>query len=64
MAGVPSPLPEPVEDDRTRASNESEKPGKNENDGVTAPLTDIYSEEYPDGGARAWFVVFGVSESI
>ena len=26
-----------------------------------APL-DIWAAEYPDGGARAWLVVFGVSE--
>ncbi|KAJ7772080.1 major facilitator superfamily domain-containing protein [Mycena maculata] len=31
--------------------------GNDEKD--TAPLTDIWSEEYPDGGARAWFIVFG-----
>ncbi|KAJ7125192.1 major facilitator superfamily domain-containing protein [Mycena epipterygia] len=56
------PVPQSVEDDRTRASDESEKSasGKTENDGLalTAPF-DIYSEEYPDGGATAWLVVFG-----
>jgi len=56
-----------VEDDRTRASDESEKSasGKTENDGLARiePF-DIYSEEYPDGGATAWLVVFGVSKHL
>ncbi|KAJ7503026.1 major facilitator superfamily domain-containing protein [Mycena galericulata] len=64
MAGVePAPL-DPVEDDQTFASNESEKtgPGKIEDGAdiaVVAPSADIFAEEYPDGGPRAWFVVFG-----
>ncbi|KAJ6593393.1 major facilitator superfamily domain-containing protein [Mycena capillaripes] len=46
---------EPAED-LTSASEESEKIEKTEND--TPPL-DIWSAEYPDGGTRAWLVVFG-----
>jgi hypothetical protein len=60
MVGEPT-LVEPVEKDPTlAASEESEKIGK-ENDILTTP-PDIWSAEYPDGGTRAWLIVFGVSE--
>ncbi|KAJ7655737.1 major facilitator superfamily domain-containing protein [Mycena polygramma] len=60
MVGEPLDLVDPVEDDQTRRNSleESEKTGKTENDITT---TDIWAEEYPDGGARAWLVVFGAA---
>ncbi|KAF7362320.1 MFS domain-containing protein [Mycena venus] len=42
------------------ASEESEKTSKIEEDTTAAPL-DIWSVEYPDGGTRAWLVVFGAA---
>ncbi|KAJ7350620.1 major facilitator superfamily domain-containing protein [Mycena albidolilacea] len=57
MVGEPT-LVEPVEKDPTlAASEESEKIGK-EDDILTTP-PDIWSAEYPDGGTRAWLIVFG-----
>ncbi|KAF8146854.1 MFS general substrate transporter [Mycena galopus ATCC 62051] len=62
MVGEPTII-EPVESDPTlTASQEStlEQAEKEHDISTTAekPL-DIWSEEYPDGGARAWLVVFG-----
>ncbi|KAJ7876114.1 major facilitator superfamily domain-containing protein [Mycena olivaceomarginata] len=57
MVGEPT-LVEPVEKDPTlAASEESEKIGR-EDDILTTP-PDIWSAEYPDGGTRAWLIVFG-----
>ncbi|KAJ7935201.1 major facilitator superfamily domain-containing protein [Mycena leptocephala] len=54
---------ESVEDDLTRASVESEKTGSGKNEldrDITTTLPqDIWSAEYPDGGVRAWLIVFG-----
>ncbi|KAJ6593388.1 major facilitator superfamily domain-containing protein [Mycena capillaripes] len=56
MVCEPPAVVEPAED-LTVTSEESEKAEKTEND-ITLPL-DIWSAEYPDGGTRAWLVVFG-----
>jgi hypothetical protein len=51
-----------VEDLQASASEESEKTRNLGNDiSESIPPLDIWSAEYPDGGARAWLVVFGVS---
>jgi hypothetical protein len=59
---------ESVEDDLTRASVESEKTGSGKNElnrDITTTLPqDIWSAEYPDGGVRAWLIVFGVSRHL
>ncbi|KAJ7104537.1 major facilitator superfamily domain-containing protein [Mycena crocata] len=64
MAGAAPALNEPLDDDLTRApTREFEKltSEKIETD-VTTDITridDIYAAEYPDGGLRAWLIVFG-----
>ena len=65
---VAEPALEPVERDPTLvAASEESATSKKEKEEPTydvsteAPL-DIWAAEYPDGGARAWLVVFGVSE--
>ncbi|KAJ7104536.1 major facilitator superfamily domain-containing protein [Mycena crocata] len=53
-------MPTFAEDDQTRApSLEYEKTGKLENDAVAETVEDIHEVEYPNGGAKAWLVVFG-----
>ncbi|KAJ6618891.1 major facilitator superfamily domain-containing protein [Mycena sp. CBHHK59/15] len=55
-------LPEPSADDRTLSPVASEEYKKIvEGDGADAvsAIADVHSAEYPEGGARAWLVVFG-----
>ncbi|KAF7362317.1 MFS domain-containing protein [Mycena venus] len=63
MHMVAEPFVEPVEGDLTRTPSEEstlEKKTEKDNDVSTAsPLDDIWAAEYPDGGARAWLIIFG-----
>ncbi|KAF7351027.1 MFS domain-containing protein [Mycena sanguinolenta] len=64
MVGEPVLMIEPVENDLSLANSVTEdstlEKTEKQNDisQAEAPL-DIWSQEYPDGGARTWLVVFG-----
>ncbi|KAJ7647717.1 major facilitator superfamily domain-containing protein [Roridomyces roridus] len=51
--GAPSLVGVADDEQTTKISQESEK--------IVPLIDDIYAQEYPDGGARAWLVVFGTA---
>ncbi|KAJ6497558.1 major facilitator superfamily domain-containing protein [Mycena sanguinolenta] len=64
MVGEPAVVIEPVENDVSLVNSVTEestveKTEKQNNISQAEAPLDIWSQEYPDGGARAWLVVFG-----